>query len=337
MAKKATKKKTASKKTAKKTATKKRASRSRAKQKIDIDGRTVELSSQSATMFPDDGLSKGDLVSYYRDIAELMLPHVRERPLTVQRFSKGVGSRGFLQKQAGDHYPAWIPRAHVPSKSGRGKGVDHAVCNEPAALVYLANQRCVTFHVSSTRADMLEHPDQVIFDFDPTDASPASFERVRQGAGMIGELLDELGLTPYLKTSGSRGLHVIAPIERDTQVDEVRAFARAVCELMAQQQPTLFTTEMSKKARGDRVFLDYLRNGYAQTVVAAYTVRPLAGAPVSTPLTWDELSAPDLHAQRYTVKNVRERLGRMTCPWADFYAHAVSLAGPRAALAKRTG
>ncbi|MCB9751262.1 MAG: ATP-dependent DNA ligase [Myxococcales bacterium] len=311
------------------------AKRARASQTLELGGRSIKLTSQTAVMFPADAITKGDLVAYYRDIAEVMLPHVRGRPLTVQRFSKGIDGKGFMQKQASDHYPDWIPRAHVPSKSGRGNGVDHPVCDEAAALVYLANQRCVTLHITSARADKLEHPDQVIFDFDPPDGQPASFERVRIGAGMLGELLDELGLVPFLKTSGSRGLHVIAPIERDTEVDDVRAFARSVCEWMAREQPKLFTTEMSKKARGDRVFLDYLRNGYAQTVVAAYSVRPLAGAPVSTPLVWDELSEPGLHAQTYTLKSVRERLGRRQCPWADFHGRAVSLEGPRAALTRR--
>ncbi|MCA9688649.1 MAG: non-homologous end-joining DNA ligase [Nannocystaceae bacterium] len=297
---------------------------------LTVGEREIDVSSPDSVMFPDDGITKRQLVEYYLHVSEVMVPHVRGRALTIERFPKGIGGKGFLQKQAADHYPPWIPRVRVPGKQGRD--VDYPVANDPAALVYLANQRCVTFHITSAPARTPETPDQVIFDFDPQDGSQASFEKVRQCAGIVGEELDRLGLRTFLKTSGSRGLHVIAPIEPELDVDDVRAFARAIGERLATKHPRLMTVEMLKKDRGDRVFVDYLRNGYAQTVVAPYTVRARPGAPVSTPLTWDELTDSDLNAQKYKIGDVLARLGKMRDPWHELAKHARSLPRARAKL-----
>jgi bifunctional non-homologous end joining protein LigD len=294
-----------------------------------IGERMIELTSESAVMFPDDRITKGQLVNYYLEVAAVMLPYLEGRPLTVERFTKGIGARGFIQKQASSSYPDWIRRAPVESKR---RTVEHVVCDEAATLVYLANQRVVTFHITSTRADRLYHPDQVIFDFDPPDAGPASFDAVRRGAQMVGELLRELDLTPFVKTSGSKGLHVIAPIERSEHIDDVRAFGRTICDLIAARDPQRFTTAMSKQARHGKVFLDYLRNGYAQTVAAPYSVRPIAGAPVSTPITWDELRNSTLHARTFTIAHIKDRLAQTPDPWRGMMAARGSLDAASVAL-----
>ncbi|MCA9660407.1 MAG: non-homologous end-joining DNA ligase [Myxococcales bacterium] len=292
---------------------------------IGVGDRMIELTNEQAKMFPKAGLTKGDLAFYYLEVAAVILPHLEDRPLTVERFTSGIGRPGFIQKNAGEHYPEWIRRASVPSKSKPNDVTEHVVCDDAATLVYLANQRCVTLHVAPVRCDQLHRPDQVIFDFDPPDAGEASFAAVRDGALATAELLRECGLTPFVKTSGSKGLHVIAPLLRDADVDEVRAFGKAICDLVASRDPARFTTSMTKQDREGRVFLDYLRNGYAQTVVAPYSVRPLPGAPVSTPITWEELLEPQLHAQTYTLRNVRELLRQRRDPWANIAAHAGSL------------
>ncbi len=296
------------------------AKKSGSKKVVHIGGRTIAISSADSQMFPG-GITKGDLVDYYEAVSDVMIGFLRERPLTVQRFPKGIGVRGFLQKKAPSHTPAWIERVQVHKQAG--EIVEYAMCQSTAALVYFANQRSVTFHVPSARQDRLTHPDQLIFDFDPSDDD---FEKVRKSAGLVGELLDDIGLVSFLKTSGSRGLHVVAPIARTHHVDDVRAFAKQLCSHLAGQHPNLVTTEMSKKKRGSRVFLDYLRNGVNQTLVAPYSVRPLPTAPVSTPLTWDELSDPKLHAQRFNIRSVLARLGRRLDPWHDIHDHARPLA-----------
>ena len=273
---------------------------------IGLGDRMIELSNEDAVMFREPRLTKGGLVNYYLEVAQHMLPHLEDRPLTVERFRKGIKYGGFIQKNAPESYPGWIRREFVRRKKTQAPPVEHVVCDDVATLVFLANQRCVTLHVPPVRADRLEHPDQVIFDFDPPDAGAASFDAVREGATQIGELLRQLGLRPYVKTSGSKGLHVIAPLDRHAHVDEVRAFGKAVCELVASQYPGTFTTSTSRGDRVDKVFLDYLRNGYAQTVVAPYSVRPLPTAPVSTPITWKELRDPgSLDAAAAALDNLR--------------------------------
>jgi len=292
---------------------------------LGVGERMIELSSERAVMFPGAGITKGEMVDYYFEIAAVMLPHLEDRPLTVERFTKGIGGRGFIQKNAPDTYPEWIRRSPVPSRTRRGEASNHVVCDEAATLVFLANQRCVTYHTAPVHCDSLDRPDRLIFDFDPPDAGESSFAMVRAGALATGELLRECGLTPFVKTSGSKGLHVIAPLDGCAHLDEVRAFGKIASELLARRDPQRFTIAMAKSERVGRVFLDYLRNGYAQTVVAPYSVRPLPGAPVSTPLTWEELEEPSLHAQSYTIKNIRELLGRRRDPWARINAHAGSL------------
>ncbi|MCA9638769.1 MAG: hypothetical protein KC420_22230, partial [Myxococcales bacterium] len=240
--------------------------------------------------------------------------------------------KGFIQKQASERYPGWIRREIVPSRSHPGDYVEHVVCDDAATLVFLANQRCVVLHVGPTRVDRLDYPDQLIFDFDPPDASPASFDAVRDGARRVGELVRSCGLTPFVKTSGSKGLHVIAPLDRQAHVDEARAFARAICDRIAAQEPARFTTSIAKSDRVGKVFLDYLRNGHAQTLVAPYSPRAIDGAPVSTPITWEELEDPALSARTFTVKNVRQRLATRGDPWRGMGRFAGSLDAASAAL-----
>ena len=276
-----------------------------------IDGRSLEISNPHKVYFPGIGLTKGDLIAYYRRAAEVMLPHLRQRPLSLQRFPDGIEKGGFYQKEAPDYFPDWIEQVMVQVDTDKVVQ-PQVVCNDAATLVYLVNQGCMTPHAWLSRASDLLHPDRLIFDLDPPGDD---FRLVRAAARALRTVLVDLGLTPFVMTTGSRGLHVTVPLDGSADFDTVRDFARQVAASLADQQPDKFTTEVRKEKRHGRLFLDYLRNAYAQTAVPPYAVRPLPGAPVATPLRWRELDRSDLHSQRYTVNNIFQRLGQMDDPW----------------------
>jgi len=208
----------------------------------------------------------------------------------------------------------------------RGGSVCHAVGGEAATLVWLANQNCITPHAWSSRADRPDRPDRLVFDLDPPDADPADhFPAIRAGALELGRLLRELGLMPFAMTSGSRGLHVVAPLRRRAHADAARETAGVIAERLAERRPDELTTAWRKEKRGGRVLVDVARNTYAQTTVAPYAVRALPGAPVASPLAWDELEADDLHPRRWTLATVPGRLAAGGDPWGAIGAAARAL------------
>jgi bifunctional non-homologous end joining protein LigD len=295
---------------------------------INIDGHDIELSHCDKLLFPDNGISKGDLIDYYRRIAPVMLPHIENRPLSMQRFPDGINAEGFFQKDVPDYFPDWIERAELAKQDG---SVSYCLGNNAATLVYLANQGCITPHVGLSCVDKVAYPDRLIFDLDPSDDD---FSKVRHAALQIKALLDKLELAAFVQTTGSRGLHVVVPLKRSTAFDDAREFAATLAQRLVQQQPQQLTVEQRKNKRGDRVFIDYLRNAYGQTTVAPYSVRAKAGAPVATPLEWSEVNASDLSPRKYTLKNIFRRLGRKQDPWADLAQSAGSLDKARPALDK---
>jgi bifunctional non-homologous end joining protein LigD len=248
----------------------------------------------------------------------------------MQRFPDGIEGREIQQKQAPAYFPAFVTRVRVPRK--RGGSVDHVVIDKPETLIYLVGQACITPHVWLSRSDRLEYPDRLIFDLDPPHPDLAV---LRQGARALRSLFEDVGLSPYVMTTGSRGLHVVAPLDRSAGFDDTRALARSLAELLVAARPERFTLEQRKSRRGGRLYLDTARNGYAQTGVAPYAVRALPGAPVATPLAWDELSRTT--PQRFTARNVPRRLARRDDPWADIDRHGASVAHARAALAQLAG
>lgn len=288
----------------------------------------VEVTHADRVLFPDDGVTKGDLVEYYRMVAPVMLPLVRDRPLTLQRFPRGIGEKGFIQQDiASSDAPDVVGRIEVPKESGGS--VLHAVANRAEALVWLANQGCLTPHVWLSRTRQLDRPDRMIFDLDPSDGA---FGPVRDTAFALRDLLTDLGLAPHVALTGSRGVHVLAPISAGSGFDEVRAFARDVAEIIAADDPAHRTTAARKAARGDRVYLDIMRNAYAQTAVAPYAVRARSGAPVATPIEWDELRERGMRADRFTLRTLPRRLAAHEDPWRNIRRHARSLSVPRRRL-----
>lgn len=275
---------------------------------------TVETSSLDKVLFPKSGIKKGELIEYYRRIADTMVPHMEGRPLSMRRFPTGIGESGFFQQEAPDYFPDWIDRVTVDKEGGK---IVHAICNNAATLVYLANQNTITPHVWLSRVDELRNPDQVIFDLDP---SGDDFSVVRKSSRYVKDILEEHGLTAFLMTTGSSGVHVRAPIRPEYDFDDVRAFARRLADELAKRHPQELTTEQRKKNRQGRIYLDVMRIAYAQTAVTPYAVRGREGAPIATPIEWDELGS--VTPQKYTVRNIFRRMGRKRDPWAEMEREA---------------
>lgn len=288
---------------------------------------SVDTSREEKVLFPDSGLTKGELVDHYEGIWDVVRSHLRDRPLVLQRFPDGIGEEGFYQKQAGEGFPDWVRTVSVPLRQGGEQ--DLVVADKKATLAYLADQGCVTLHAWLSRCDRLEHPDRLVIDLDPPEAS--DFEAAREAAHRCRELLETLRLPCFVSTTGSRGLHVVVPLDRADPFDEVRAFARDVAGLLAARHGDVFTVEQRKAKREGRLYLDVGRNAYAQTAVAPYAVRARPGAPVATPLAWEELDkVPD--ARVWTVRNLPRRLAAVGDPWAGIGRHAAGLAGARRRL-----
>ena len=277
--------------------------------------RKVEVSLPDKPLF-SDGTTKADLARYYEVVAEAMLPHLAGRPLNLERYPDGIDGERIIQQKASAHFPDWIERVKVAKAGGT---VEHVVAGDAATLVYLANQACITLHRWLSRADRIERPDQLVIDLDPSDGRPAE---VRRAAVRIGELLRELGLEPFAMTTGSRGYHVAAPLQRRQDFDEVRAFARDVARLTAAREPKRLTTEQRKSKRGTRILVDVMRNAYAHTAVAPYSVRPRPRAPVATPLDWEELSEASTRPDRWTLETLPRRLERDGDPWRNMASAA---------------
>jgi len=283
-----------------------------------IDGHEIHLSREDKQLFPD-GTTKGELIAYYREVAPTMLPHLRRRPLTMHRFPDGVAGESFYQQDMPDYFPGWIHHVMVKKEGGK---VTHVVCDDAATLVYLANQACITPHMWLSRRDRLHHPDRLVFDFDP---SAEDFAPVREGARRLKDLLTAAGLTPFVMTTGSRGLHVVAPLDGEADFDTVRQFATRVADILSEQNSEAFTTERLKAKRGGRVFIDVARNAYAQTAVAPYAVRARSVPYVATPLEWDEIGDADLTPTKYSIQNIFRRLGQKGDPWRDIDAELGSI------------
>ena len=293
---------------------------------VKASGHSIEISNADKFLFPEDKISKKDIIDYYSKIARVMLPYLKERPVTMHRFPDGIEAEGFYQQAVSDYFPEWIERVTVKKEGGE---VTHPVCSNAATLVYLANQACITPHVWLSRRDRLDYPDLLIFDLDPPDDD---FSTVRDAALALRDLLHEIGLEPFVKTTGSRGLHVVVPLDRSDDFDEVRTFARQVAHMLAERQPEQLTDEQRKEKRGKRVFVDTLRNSYGQTTVAPYALRAKPGAPVATPLDWGELQDEKLHSQTYTLTNILGRISRKNDPWQGIWRNSRSLKKARERL-----
>jgi bifunctional non-homologous end joining protein LigD len=270
-------------------------------------------------LFPEDGITKGELASYYEAIAPLMIPHIRGRPVTMERYPSGIGRKGFLQKDVSKGFPEWLERAEVPKKGG---SVRHPLVRDKRSLLWLANQNCITPHVWISRAPKLYQPDLCVFDLDPSKEDDSI---LRATALRLRDLLDELGLPSFVKTSGSKGFHIVVPLDATAGFDEVGSFAHAVGEALVKRDPGNLTQEFSKADRGGRIFVDTGRNGYSATFAAVYAGRAKPGAPVSAPCTWEELERGEVGPQTFTLRSMAARVAAVSDLWSGMRHRGRSL------------
>ena len=278
----------------------------------------VELSHPDKVLFPEAGVTKAGLAEHYERVAPLLLPHIRDRPLSLQVFPGGVGRKGHFLKQAPEYFPSWVRRLTLPKKGGT---VTHVVANDADTLRLLANHNAVTLHVPTARSDRLERPDRLIVDMDPPDDQ--RWAEVVAGARLVAGIVRSLGLEPFAMATGSRGLHVVAPLRRESDYPDVFALSKAIAAAAVEAAPHHLTTEFMKAERDERVFVDVLRNRPAQTVVAPYSPRAKPDATVAVPLQWDDVEDSGPHP--YTILTLPPD---RPDPWADIGAAAAS---PRSA------
>jgi bifunctional non-homologous end joining protein LigD len=282
-------------------------------------------------LFPDDGITKADLAAYYEAVAPVLLPHMRGRPVTMERYPAGIGEKGFWQKDVSKGFPEWLQRVEVPKKDGV---VHHPIITDTRSLLWVTNQNTITQHVWTSRVPELMHPDICVFDLDPSQEDLAA---VRAAAIGLRDLLATLTLPSWVKTSGSKGFHIVVPLDGTTPIELVARFASEVGTRFVSLAPDRLTQEFSKADRGGRIYVDTGRNGYSATFAAAYTVRARAGAPVSAPCTWEELERGDVNPRTFTLRNMQDRIARVGDVWADMRRRGRSLEQPMEKLRRLTG
>ena len=273
----------------------------------------IEITNRDKILFSKSGITKNDLISYYEKIAEYFLPFLKNHPLTMQRFPQGITEEGFFQKNAPQYFPEWIKTEEIRKIGG---WVNQVICDNNDTLLYLVNQYVITFHTSLSTIDNMECPDKLVFDLDPPNEN---FALAIEGAKALKNVLEnKLGLTPFLMTTGSKGLHVIVPLVQKENFNEVHAFAKSISNYIAAQNPSKFTTAIRKEKRENHLYIDFLRNSYGQTSVAPYSVRAIEKAPIATPILWSELNDNKLNAQFWNIQNIFKRLQKIEDPWKDF-------------------
>jgi len=270
----------------------------------------------------DAGTTKGELAAYYEMIAPIMVPHIRGRPITMERYPAGIGQKGFMHKDVSRGFPAWLERVEVPKKDGT---VHHPLVTDTRSLLWMANQNCITPHVWTSRVPNLYQPDVCVFDLDPSVNRP---DVLRAAALGLRDLLDELGLPSWVKTTGSKGYHIVVPLNGEQDMGVVARFAHAVGRLFIARDPDHLTEEFSKADRGTRIYVDTGRNGYSATFAAAYAVRPKPGAPVSAPCTWEEIERGEAAPTTFTLRTMADRVAKVGDIWKDMLRRKRSLRQP---------
>ncbi|REE07699.1 bifunctional non-homologous end joining protein LigD [Winogradskyella pacifica] len=287
---------------------------------MNINTQEIKITHKDKVLFPESGITKNDLILYYDNIANYILPYLKDRPLTMQRFPKGIGEEGFFQKNAPDYFPKWIPIVKIKKMDG---WVNHVVCNSKETLLYLINQNVLSFHVTLSKVEKINHPDKLVFDLDPPKGN---FKLAVKAAKALRFLLEEkLELNTYVMTSGSEGLHIVIPIKPNQNFDVIHNFTKTVANYICNNNPTEFTTAIRKNKREGRLYIDFLRNSYAQTSVVPYSIRAIENAPVATTLHWNELNDASLNAQYYTMDTIFKRLETIDDPWKNFEQNANSI------------
>ena len=270
-------------------------------------------------MFPDDRITKGDLAAYYEEMGPVILPYLRGRPLTMERYPAGIGAKGFWQKDVSKGFPEWLQRVPIPKKDGV---VNYPVITDQQSLMWVTNQNTITHHIWVSRLPDLNYPDLCVFDLDP---SKDDVKSTRAAAIGLRDLLDKLGLPSWIKTTGGKGFHIVVPIDGKTSMGTVVRFANAVGAFFVSLAPDQLTQEFSKADRRGRIYIDTGRNGFSATFAAAYTVRARSGAPVSAPCTWEEVERGVVKPDSFTLRNMPARMAKVGDLWADMRKRGRSL------------
>src|SRR5947209_531652 len=293
-----------------------------------VETRTVKLTSPDRVLWPEDGVTKGDLFEYYRRVAPTLIPHLRNRPFTMKRYREGIRGQPFFQKQAPKGMPEWIPTRQFRTwpREGGSRLVDFPLVNSTEAVLWMVQMHCIDMNAWYSRVDKPDRPDFVLFDLDPPDDG---FELAIEVAHLIRELLDELELPGYVKTSGADGIHVVAPITRRSTFKQTYDFAEKASRLLEQRHSGKVTTEWLKKKR-EGVLVDHRQNGHGKTIASVYSVRPKPGAPVSTPLRWEELTS-NVRPRDFGMAEALDRIGR----YGDLFAAVLEQPRPLSPAAKK--
>jgi bifunctional non-homologous end joining protein LigD len=285
------------------------------------------ISHPDKVLFPGEGteagITKGELASYYETIAPVLLPHIRGRPVTLERYHRGIGQPGFFQKDVSKGFPPWLERVEVPKKDGI---VHHALASDLPSLLWMANQNSITPHVWTSRVPHLYQPDLCVFDLDP--ATDREGDILRRAALALRDLLAELGLPSWVKTSGSKGFHIAVPLDAQAGFGEVARFAHRVGTVLVSRAPDHLTQEFAKADRGGRILVDTGRNAYSATFAAAYAVRARPGAPVSAPCTWEEIERGAVGPRTFTLRIMARRVAEVGDLWAGMGERPRSLGEP---------
>jgi len=292
----------------------------------------VRITHPEKVLFPDDGITKGDLCLHYQAVAPLMLPHISERPVTMERFPAGIGKKGFIHKNVAKGFPAWLERVPIERRDEKDPGtVNYPLASDARALVWMANQNSITPHVWCSRVPTLERPDVCVFDLDP----PGDDARALRAAALaVRALLDELELPSFVKTSGSKGFHIVIPLDGADDYATSWRFAHGAGAVLVKRHPELLTQEFIKSDRAGRIFVDTGRNGEGATFAAVYAVRPKPGAPVSAPCTWPEIERDAVAPRTFTLRNIADRIAAVGDLWRGLEEERRSLRAPLAALEK---
>ena len=269
---------------------------------VEVDGKTVRLSHLSKVMFPDDGITKAELLLYYQTVPPVLLPHLKGRPLTLKAFPNGVKERPYYRRHLAGTTPKWVSRVELDEGSA-------PVVEDTADLLWVINQDSVELHSWLSRRENLLFPDLLVFDLDP--GPQMSFERLCEAAMVVKEALDSLGVESWPKTSGANGLHVLVGVKPEYDFEEVHTWVIAIDRVLTERRPDLFSMDYTRSRRTEKVLLDHNQVGYGRTTASIYSVRPLPGAPVSTPLTWQEVQSGAITPDHFTIKTLADRLGAM--------------------------
>lgn len=281
------------------------------------------ISHPEKVLFPGEGITKGELASYYEQVAPIMLPHIRRRPITMERYHRGIAAPGFFQKDVSKGFPEWLKRVEVPKHGGT---VHHPIANDTKSLLWLANQNSITIHVWPSRAPNLYNPDICVFDLDPSRED--ELDVLSAAALKLRDLLTELGLPSWIKTTGSKGFHIAVPLDGKSDFGTVAQFAHRIGRVLVKRDPDNLTQEFSKVDRGGRILVDTGRNGYSATFAAAYTIRAKPGAPVSAPCSWEEVERREVGPRSFTLRTMDQRIASVGDLWLEMLRSKRSLRRP---------